>query len=100
MQFSTVALFAVAAAFVSADVVTEVDTQSTLVTITDCDTTVTDCPARQTEAPVSSVPAVNSTSAPANTTAAGVSTYEGAAVANGQYAAGFAALAAGALLAL
>ncbi|CUM53163.1 unnamed protein product [Debaryomyces tyrocola] len=98
MQFSTVALFAVVAA-VNAGVVTEVDTQSTLVTITDCDSTVTDCPAH-TSAPVSSAPAVNSTSAPANTTAAGVSTYEGAAVANGQYAAGFAALAAGALLAL
>jgi len=98
MQFSTVALFAVVAASVNAGVVTEVDTQSTLVTITDCDTTVTDCPAHETTAPVSSAP-VNSTSA-ANTTTAGVSTYEGAAVANGQYAAGFAALAAGALLAL
>lgn len=84
MQFTTVALFAAAAIAVNADTVTEVETESTLVTITDCESTVTECPAHSTSA--------------ANTTAP-ISTYEGAA-AKGQYAAGFAAVAAGALLAM
>ena len=82
MQFSTVALLFAAVA--NAATITETDLESTLVTITDCDTTVTDCPAS------SSVVPTNSTS--------NVSTWEGAA--NRQYAAGAAALAAGALLAL
>lgn len=77
MQFSTVAIIAAASAVVSASAnATVTDVASTLVTITSCGPEVTDCPA----------------------TAANISTYEGAA--NKQYAAGAAALVAGALLAL
>lgn len=78
MQFSTVAFFAAAAASVSAAAnATVYSTESTLVTITSCESYVTDCPAN---------------------TAANVTSYEGAA--NKQFAAGAVALAAGALLAL
>lgn len=78
MQFSTVAIFAAAAAAVSAaNATTVTDVSSTLVTITSCGPEVTNCPA---------------------STAANVSTY--VAGANKQYAAGAVALAAGALLAL
>ncbi|QEO24125.1 hypothetical_protein [Candidozyma auris] len=81
MQFSTVAIFAAAAA-VSAhkNVTTVTDLHSSLVTITSCGPEVTDCPAHHPS------------------TVANVSTYEGAA--NKQFAAGAVALAAGALLAL
>ncbi|CAH2352100.1 protein Tos6p [[Candida] railenensis] len=85
MQFSTVAILA-SAALVSATTVTETDSSSTLVTITSCASTVTDCPAA-------------STSVANATTAANVTTWENGA--NKQFAAaGVAALAAGALLAL
>ncbi|KAK6201311.1 uncharacterized protein RJT21DRAFT_120360 [Scheffersomyces amazonensis] len=89
MQFSTVALFAAAAALVAADV-TETDLSTTLVTLTECPETVTNCPARVS----TSVVAAQNISSAAN-----VSTYEGAG-AKVQFAAGAAALAAGALLAL
>jgi hypothetical protein len=91
MQFSAVALFAAAAALVSADTITATESHSTLVTITDCDSTVTDCPAKSTEAPVSS--SSNSTSPVPVSTAEGAGHKQHA-------AAGVAALAAGALLAL
>ncbi|CAH2355293.1 protein Tos6p [[Candida] railenensis] len=92
MQFSTVAILA-SAAFVSAATVTETDSSSTLVTITSCGSEVTDCPADST------VAAVASSSVAANSTLANVTTAE--AGANKQFAAaGVAALAAGALLAL
>lgn len=85
MQFSVLALLALAATSVQATTLTETDTSSTLVTITSCASTVTECPA--------------STSAVHNTTAAAVSSaYEGGA--NKQFAVGGAALVAGALLAL
>ncbi|KAK6465576.1 hypothetical protein DFJ63DRAFT_332998 [Scheffersomyces coipomensis] len=77
MQFSTVALFATIAAFVAADV-TETDLSTTLVTLTECPESVTE----------------SNVTPPAN-----VTTYEGAGV-KVQFAAGAAALAAGALLAL
>ncbi|CAH2351633.1 protein Tos6p [[Candida] railenensis] len=86
MQFSTVAILA-SAALVSATTVTETESSSTLVTITSCGSEVTDCPAASTSAS-------NSTVAPSN-----VTTWENGA--NKQFAAaGVAALAAGALLAL
>ncbi|KAJ9108373.1 hypothetical protein QFC19_002357 [Naganishia cerealis] len=85
MQFIAIALFAAAA---SAATVTEVDTQSTLVTVTDCASTVTDCPAHSTSA-------APNTTAPAN-----VTSFEAGAARNQYAAAGAAALAAGALLAL
>lgn len=81
MQFSVVALFAASAlAFNSTSTQTEVSTS--VETITSCDETVTDCPV---------APKHNDTSVP---------TYSGAAVGShgSYYAAGAAALAAGALL--
>ncbi|CAK7894841.1 hypothetical protein CAAN1_12S04720 [[Candida] anglica] len=88
MQFSTVAIFAATAAAVSATTLTETEVSSTLVTITSCDSTVTDCPAKHTSASNYTVP-VNVTTASEN------------GAAKGQFAAaGVAALAAGALLAL
>lgn len=91
MQFSTVTLFAAAAALVAADV-TVTEESSTLVTITSCAPDVTNCPARETTAAVSVSSASNYT-IPAN-----VTSYEGAAAK--PFVAGAAAIAAGALLAL
>ncbi|ODV78626.1 uncharacterized protein CANTADRAFT_26655 [Suhomyces tanzawaensis NRRL Y-17324] len=112
MQFSTVALFAVVAAAVQADVVTKTEQSSTLVTITSCAEDVTDCPARHAtaapapapskEAPAPAPAPYNNntvTSSAAHTLApANVTSWENAGAKN--YAVGFAALAAGALLAL
>ena len=85
MQFIAIALFAAAA---SAATVTEVDTQSTLVTGTDGAPTATDRPAHSTSA-------APNTTAPAN-----VAPCAAGAARNQYAAAGAAALAAGALLAL
>lgn len=93
MQFSTVAFLA-AASVVSAVTVTETESTSTLVTITQCDSTVTDCPAASTTAADVSSSVVGNYSTPANISSA----YEGAAARH--YAVGGVALFAGALLAL
>ncbi|GEQ67286.1 hypothetical protein JCM33374_g950 [Metschnikowia sp. JCM 33374] len=90
MQFSTVAILASVASVASAvSTITETNSHSTMVTITDCDTSVTDCPAHST----SLVSTSSNWTASAN-----VSTYHDAA--NKQYAVGAVAFAAGALLAL
>ncbi|ESW96322.1 hypothetical protein KL918_000274 [Ogataea parapolymorpha] len=80
MQFVTVFLMA-ASAFAASTAVTESTTQTSVVsvTVTSCDSSVTDCPFSNSSAPVS--------------------TYEGGAPIHGSfYAAGAAALAAGAFL--
>ncbi|GEQ70341.1 hypothetical protein JCM33374_g4017 [Metschnikowia sp. JCM 33374] len=87
MQFSTFAILAAVAS--AASTITETDTHSTMVTITDCGPSVTDCPAHS-----SSLVSMSSNW----TASANVSTYHDGA--NKQYAVGAIALAAGALFAL
>ncbi|GMG55510.1 unnamed protein product [Ambrosiozyma monospora] len=83
MQFSTALIFASSALAVSSVVETKTNQETDSVTITSCASTVTNCPAK----------------GKSNGTASSITTYEaGAPTLGSYYAAGAAALAAGALL--
>lgn len=100
MKFSTIAILSVisltsAATNEGEAAATEVNTDTTLATVTSCAETVTECPGKASSAAgeVSSPASV----APSNTTSPSVSSMEGGAVINGVPGIGLAALAAGLL---